>query len=342
MPGTKIVNERMYAVIEEGVQYYVLQYNCIFTGTGPTPTPLPDTGVFLYEIVDPADADTDLFTRVVDIGDFSEYANSRATALLNGDNFWRSADAYKRYSDFNVALAAKSAFHDRLDTLVTDYENYSVDFVTPPAGDDIYYPQGTTPSTTIDQLADAYYTAYEDYLLAIDGPSPTYTGGWMDKLAAYNAANADVAVKASLLSASEWAAAALDYACDHYSAFVGPTDGVSNAAWYYGVTGCAAAPDRAAFAARRALEVTYAGVVCADSGTAAGNVTAAQNAYNGSLSTRTTKYTDLRSLNDQIKTLNTAVGTAYTALTSACPTFVEPRGYEFASLPAVPTMPALP
>jgi hypothetical protein len=339
--GSTFVNEVMNTVIAEGIQYFRMSYQCTWPGNviiTPPYTPLQDTGLFVYEIIDPGDPTKDLFTRITDIPDFFEYANTRAGAILAGSNFWRSAVATLTYTNFATANAAKIAMHDRIDALCQDFSTYSLQFSTLPAGNQGQYPLGIAPNTAVDQLADTYYTAFEDYLLAYNG-DPIATG-WQALLDDYAKKDALATVLGPIATQLAVAKAAMDYACLNYHAFVGPSDG-SNAAWYYALAG--GATPSAIFVNRLAEEDTIrAAKVCNDAGTVSGYSTAANGAYTAALGVRTTANTTLQAKHDTLATLYTAVGVANAAVLAACPTFEYPRGYDITDPTEFPPVPIMP
>lgn len=346
--GSTNVNEVMNTVIAEGIQYFLLSYQCTWPGTAsPTYVPLQDTGIFVYEIIDPGDATKDLFTRITDIPDFFEYANTRAGAILAGSNFWRSAVASLSYTNFATANAAKTAMHDRIDALCQDFSAYSLQFSTLPAGNLGQYPLGIAPNTAVDQLADTYYTAFEDYLLAYNG-DPISTG-WQALLDDYAKKDALAAVWGPIATQLAVAKAATAYAYQYFYAFVNSASDGSNAAWYLIETDPthgfpADVPDWNTFEARRALEEgIHAAKVLADKIAIDGYSTAASSAYSGSggaLEARTLANTVLQAKLDTLTTLRAAAVAAHAAVISACPTFENPRGYDDTTdLPPLPIMP---
>lgn len=346
--GSTKINEVMNTVVAEGIQYFRLFYQCTDPGTAsPVYVPLQDTGVFVYEIIDPGDTTKDLFTRITDIPDFAEYSNNRNTAILSGSNFWRSSTAALSYTDFATANAAKNAMHDRLDTLCQDFSTYSLQFLTLPAGNTGKYPLAVIPNTVVDQLADAYYTAYEAYLASMNG-DPLGTppiDGWQYLLDNYNFKDALVTLKATAKTTADALSASLTYACQYYHAFVMDASDGSNAKWFLMQTDPAGAhpadaADWAAFDSRRNNEDTgRATKICADAAAAAIAAGLAGAEYNTALADRLTANTTLQAKHDALVILNAAVTTAHTAVLTACPAFEDPRGYDIADLPPVPAMP---
>lgn len=345
--GTTKVNEIANTVVVEKVQYFKLLYQCTHPGiASPTYVPLQDTGIFLYEIVDPASVTKDVFTRVVDVPDFSEYPNNRNTAIALGSNFWRNSTAALSYTDFSVANAAKTTMHDRIDALCQDFSAYSLQFLTPVGGNTGKYPLDVVADPVVDQLADVYYAAYEDYLESLSGASPGASpspAGWQSLWDDYQLKNSLVTEKATAKTTAEATYTSLSYAYQYYHDFVKNVSDSSNAYWYYGIVAGHHPTEDAVFAARRTEEDTvHAAKVYADASAANTAAIAAAGAYTTALQNRLTSYTTLQTKHDALSTLRTAVTTAHAAVIAACPAFEDPRGYDITELPALPTMPATP
>lgn len=149
-----------------GVQTFRITVQCVDKG------PMPDTHLFLMEIVDPDDPQRDVFTRIVQLADLDAlnvdpdepgYKSDRSAAIASGKIYWR-ADAFtKDYTDLNLAEQADIAISDRLNTLVTDFSTFDASFKTSPE-ESKYYP--SADQNTIDALKAAYATAYDAYTTA--------------------------------------------------------------------------------------------------------------------------------------------------------------------------------
>lgn len=185
------VNEIMDAIIVDGVQYFTLRFNCTDGGTGLT-YPLPDKAIFLLRMGDITDPSKDEFMRVVEIADFDAFLNTRVAAVARGDGYYRSESALKYYTDFEVAVAAKTAFHDKFNQLGTDWETYKAQFETDPAfyphGFTEHYPYPVPTDSETEALKTAYYDAFDSYMTALNDLNT----GWMAKKNAYDTANQKV------------------------------------------------------------------------------------------------------------------------------------------------------
>lgn len=155
--------ETRTVVFVNGVQTFRIVVQCIDRGS------LPDTHIFLKQIVDVDDPQQDVFVRIVELADFDSlntdpdepgYKPDRDSAIGSGKAYWRSASFTKDYTDIEIADAARQAISDRLNTLVGDFDDYDSKFKTAPT-QDLYYPSAN--ETTIAALKGAYDTAYENY-----------------------------------------------------------------------------------------------------------------------------------------------------------------------------------
>jgi hypothetical protein len=90
--------------------------------------PLPDTSVFVMEIVDDADPSRDVLLRVAQVPDFFTYPNMRTSALATGSQYYRSVSVSVDYNDLTVASDAARAFKDRTNQLVSDWITYEYKF----------------------------------------------------------------------------------------------------------------------------------------------------------------------------------------------------------------------
>lgn len=157
------IRETRTVIFVNGVQTFRLVVQCTDRGD------LPDTNLFLKQIVDTQDPQQDVFTRIVELADLNVlntdvdepgYKPDRSAAVAAGDTFWRSDTFTKDYTDIEVANQAVAAVSDRLNTLVTDFTTYDASFKTAPT-EDKYFP--SADPTTVQELKDAYDTALATY-----------------------------------------------------------------------------------------------------------------------------------------------------------------------------------
>lgn len=121
MPGTKVNSARKPTVVN-GVGKYEIISTCILSGS------LPDTGIFLLNIVDPTGPKSDLLVRVIELGDPAAYSNNRDTAISLGDLQWRSAEVRLQFDDIETANAAQKELSQRINVLVNNFDITNAEF----------------------------------------------------------------------------------------------------------------------------------------------------------------------------------------------------------------------
>jgi hypothetical protein len=156
-----VLSETRSVLTVDGEQIFRMAITCISAGE------LPDTGLFVLEIVDDLDPQQDVFARIAEITDIESddaYENDRNAAVAAGSSYWRSHYFEKDYDDLEVAVAAVQAVFDRVNTLVSDFDTYKTSFrtLTP---DVLYFPSST--DTEIEALKTAYNNAYTAYEAAV-------------------------------------------------------------------------------------------------------------------------------------------------------------------------------
>jgi hypothetical protein len=342
--GDVIVHEVMGTVVIEGIQYFTLSLQCTDAGGAPR-YPLPDRGVFVYNIVDAGNPSDDTFARVVDIADFDAYPANRNLAITQGKLLWRATTATKNYTDFEVAVAAKQAFRDRINALAADWDTYQTEFLTPAPGD-IAYPYTTADDTQVGVLETAYYDAFDAFVDAINDQ----TNGWAAKKAAYDIANQKV---------------------NDYAVIKGRLDSftieLSKLTLFQTEMNTRLAAFRVELTTMSALDPPYATVsayydaniystinttslnyfynvnVMGMSSYYTTNILNTTNSdYSTSLSARASAYSTLQTRFAELTAKHNDVTSKLSDVQTACPTFNPSRGYDSADLPAVPAMPTLP
>lgn len=133
MSGTHVTQVRKPAVIDGGTKYQ-LSAQCTDAGT------LPDTGIFLFLVVQPEDPKNDAFQRIVDVVDFTQYGTSRQASITSGEGYYRSAYLTISYDDIATANGGRTELDSRINALVSNYDTYITAFLTPDEGSDIIYP----------------------------------------------------------------------------------------------------------------------------------------------------------------------------------------------------------
>lgn len=159
MSGTQITQYRQPVLLDTGTKYQV-SASCTLAGT------LPDTAIFVVQIVDFEDPKNDAFYRVASPSDFLTIGNNRVEAIEAGPGdegayLYRATSFTQSYDDVDVATGAWNELSGRINTLVLDYDTYVSAFLTPPDGSVTTYPT-VDPSVKAALISD-----YESALSAI-------------------------------------------------------------------------------------------------------------------------------------------------------------------------------
>lgn len=155
-----VVQQTRNAVFVDGVPMFRILANCTVQGD------LPDTGLFVYEIVDTLDAQQDVFVRVAEIADLSPtdgFLSDRTSAVMAGAQYWRSYSLTKYYDSIDVADAAVTALFDRINALTNDYNAYTASFVV--SNEDTSFP--TDDPSYVAELKTTYDTSLDEYNTAL-------------------------------------------------------------------------------------------------------------------------------------------------------------------------------
>ena len=126
---------------------------------------LPDTAIFVQEIVNPDVPEDDLLYRVAQVSDVEgslSYGTDRDAAIRDGFTYWRSAQFANYYVDVEVAANAKQVLKDEINALVANYTIYSTQFEA--VSEEVEFPNATTGA--IDALKVIYETSLEEYQAA--------------------------------------------------------------------------------------------------------------------------------------------------------------------------------
>lgn len=101
---------------------------------------LPDRHVFLKSIVDDTDPKKDRLHRVCRVGDMVTFPKSREAALKARNPLWRDVSLVKLYDSLSEAKVAAGFLVERVNTLVTEYVDYTENFKSIP-GEALEFPQ---------------------------------------------------------------------------------------------------------------------------------------------------------------------------------------------------------
>lgn len=133
MPGTQVTQIRRPST-SGNITTYNLTATCVVAGT------LPDVGIFVMQVVQAGDPKNDAFTRVCEVVDFTELGTNREAAISSNVLYYRVAPLNLSYADIETANAAWKELSDRINTLVSTYDQYIDEFLTPDAGNTTTYP----------------------------------------------------------------------------------------------------------------------------------------------------------------------------------------------------------
>ena len=139
MSSSAIVSQQRSALANVTGTIFQITATCENSG------PLPDSGIFLYQIGSQADPTTDTFARVATLSDYSQviasgYGINRWQAIAAGQTYYRASAMAITFTDINTATAGQTSLTDNINDLVNAYEAYSTSFMTAPGGQTIYYP----------------------------------------------------------------------------------------------------------------------------------------------------------------------------------------------------------
>ena len=125
---------------------------------------LPDSGIFVLEIVDEEDPKKDTFVRVASAADFEAYPISRDEAVKalasTTKNYYRSTELVVEYDTIDTAVESSKVIKDLIDSLASTWDTYITDFYTT---SDVT----THPTLNIDTLTELVNT-YVDAKGAVD------------------------------------------------------------------------------------------------------------------------------------------------------------------------------
>jgi len=132
MPGTLVHQLRSASSTDAGAVYSIA-LSCTAPGT------LPDTAIFLMQVVTPSDPKDDNLQRLCSPADFVTYGTSRDHAAMTS-GFYRARACTLRFPDVGTANTTWLEISSRINTLVNDYDIFLTAFLTQPEGVDTLYP----------------------------------------------------------------------------------------------------------------------------------------------------------------------------------------------------------
>jgi hypothetical protein len=126
---------------------------------------LPDDAIFVISINDETDSKEDTFARVATIADFTEVQASRSGAVDDDEDLYRTSTFILYYDNLETAINAQKTLKEKIDELVSDYEDYEEDFEAVVAEVTVHPQVG---QSTYDAAVTAYQDALRDTLDAED------------------------------------------------------------------------------------------------------------------------------------------------------------------------------
>jgi hypothetical protein len=121
---TTVTQECIPVDTEDGMRYQI-------TTTIVDPGELPDVFLFVQDITDVADPKQDVFVRVGSPYDLENVLVGRDSAIAAGVLRYRTNMFVVRYTDLEVAVQAKQAISQRVDTAINTWYTYTTEFESP-------------------------------------------------------------------------------------------------------------------------------------------------------------------------------------------------------------------
>jgi len=155
MIKTEVTQECIPVELDDGMKYQI-------TTTVVVPGELPDVYLFVHDVIDLVDPKQDVFVRVANPYDLENIVTTRAAAITNGTKRYRANAFVVRYTDVELAVQAKQAVLQRVDTAVNTWYVFRSEFevpAPPPPLPILYRPE--TDEEYLQTLVNAYKAAIE-------------------------------------------------------------------------------------------------------------------------------------------------------------------------------------
>ncbi len=123
MEKTRIEQDSVEVTLADGSTTYQI------TSTVTNPGILPNTGIFVFKIVDPAEPKDDVFERVGQPKDINFMLRDRDEAIAASDEEYLYFRLVKQYPDLEIAIQAKAAIKSRIDASIKQWYLYQTEFV---------------------------------------------------------------------------------------------------------------------------------------------------------------------------------------------------------------------
>lgn len=147
MSGTLVKQIRQPAGAPGAVKWRVT-FQCTAAGT------LPDTSIFLFQVVQDSDPKNDTLARVCEIDDFTTYSTGRSASITANTRLYRYDTVTLYFDDVATADGAWKELSTRVNTLVKNYDVVLDSFLTAEDGTVFSYP--TVDTSTQEELIATY------------------------------------------------------------------------------------------------------------------------------------------------------------------------------------------
>jgi hypothetical protein len=134
MPAYSYAQQLRVANVTDAIAQYQIEMSVTDRGE------VPDEGFFVMRIVNVDDPKQDELERVAGVGDLYEWSLDRPTALLSGQDFYRTSAVTKFYPDIEDAVTAKDFLAEQANKLVDDYILYDTQFRASPTPETFQFP----------------------------------------------------------------------------------------------------------------------------------------------------------------------------------------------------------
>lgn len=155
MDKTRIEQDSVETALADGSVVFQV------TTTVTDPGILPDVGLFVFSIIDPAEPKSDVFIRVAQPRDINFMLRDRDNAIAAGDTEFLYFKVVLQYPSLEVAIQAKAAVKSRIDSAISRWYQYQTEFV---GVEDTLHP-GVDPEYE-QALRDTYVAARDARVLA--------------------------------------------------------------------------------------------------------------------------------------------------------------------------------
>lgn len=123
MDKTRIEQDSIEVTLDDGSTAFQITTSVLEPGI------LPDTGLFVFDIVDALEPKSDTFLRVAQPQDINLMIRDRDDAIAAGDEEYLYFRVVLQYPSLEVAVQAKTAIKSRIDAAISRWYQYQISFV---------------------------------------------------------------------------------------------------------------------------------------------------------------------------------------------------------------------